>query len=83
MDGLYRRKAKLSGAVLSEELVATRKAATALQGKTLRIINEKTKNEKELHRIALEADSKLGTSCVDESERQFAKEPWTDIVSAG
>ena len=83
VDGLSRRKDKLSKSALQKELEEVKTQAAPLQQKTLRVKSEATKNEKELHRIALEADSMLGTSCVDESERIFAKKPWRDGVSAG
>lgn len=83
--GLSRRKeqVKLSDSDLTRETESLRQRAKKLQTKTLKVISETTKNQKELYRIALEADSKLKTSCVDELERELSKEPSTDKGTAG
>lgn len=73
----------MSESEVAHEIAKSRKLASTLLDKTLRVKANKTKNEKEILRIALQADSKLGTSCVYEAERQLEKEPWTDKVSAG
>jgi len=84
-DGLSRRKehGKLSGSDLSQQIDSLRTQAQYLQTKTLKIIQEATKNQTELHRIALRADARLHTSCADDASREFSKEPWTDKGSAG
>lgn len=83
IDGLSRRKDKLSNVAVTKELSETRKQATVLENKTLRINAEAMKNEKELHRIAFLADTRLGTACVEHSYRQFTLEPWVDRFSTG
>jgi len=84
-DGLVRCKqhGKLGMEKLTREAETLRRRAKYLQTKTLRFGSEATENQKELHRIALKADAKLRTSCVDDSEREFAKEPWNDTGSSG
>jgi len=84
-NGLSRVKesGKLSNRSLQQKCKNIRKQAIDLQTKTLKIMKEATKNRKELHRIALKADSKLRTTCVEEAERDFTKEPWTEMGSAG
>ena len=82
-DGLLRRRDKMSDTAVSNQLSETRRLATVLENKTIRINVEAMKTEKELRRIAFLADTKLGTVCVDQAERQFSKEPWVDKVSTG
>jgi len=78
-----RDKGTLSESSIDREVAALRKQARALQVQTLQVMKETTKNQKELNRIAMLADSKLGTSTVDELSREFVKEPWTDQGSSG
>ena len=73
----------MSESEVADEIAKSRKLASTLLDKTLRVKADATKNEKEIRRIALQADSKLGTKVSAESERHFGKEPWTDKVSAG
>jgi SPX domain protein involved in polyphosphate accumulation len=84
VDGLSQRRNKISDTTVLKEIRETRKQVNILQNETLRINAEATKNEKEIHRIALLADTKLVlTSCVDQSKRRFCKEPWADKFSTG
>ena len=82
-DGLLRSRDKMSDTAVSNQLSETRRLATVLEDKTIRINAEAMKTEKELRRIAFLADTKLRTACVDQADRQFSKEPWVDKVSTG
>jgi len=84
-DGLSRRRdhGKLPGNLVEKECRSLRERASSLQTKTLKIVRYATTNQKEFSRIAFRADSKLGTSCKRESEREFSKSPWTDTGSSG
>jgi len=84
-DGLSRRKehGKLSGSSLAQEVDSLQQQAKNLQKQTLKRLKETMKNQNELQRLALKADSKLKTSCMDECEREFSKNPWSDSASAG
>jgi hypothetical protein len=83
-DRLSQRRKKISDTAMLKEIKETRKQVYILQDETLRINAEATKNEKQIHRIALLADTKLAlTSCVDQSKRWFCKEPWADKFSTG
>jgi hypothetical protein len=68
---------------LEKELARIKSEAVSLQDRVLRLKQIIRHNADELTRIALEADGKLGTAALDETERYFNKEPWTDDVSSG
>lgn len=68
---------------IDRQVIALRKQARELQVQTLQVMKDTTKNQKELNRVAMVADSKLGTSAADELSREFIKEPWTDHGSSG
>jgi SPX domain protein involved in polyphosphate accumulation/uncharacterized membrane protein YidH (DUF202 family) len=84
-NGLSRRKklGTVSGTVLADEVAALRRLARNAQNKTLKAIREHNKTQQELLRLALKADSKLGTACQDECERELTREPWADEGSSG
>ena len=84
-NGLSKRKdlGTVTGPSLKTELESVKRQAKDLQDKTIKKIRENAKTQNELQRIALKADSKLRTPCVDECERAFAKEPWSDDASSG
>jgi len=77
-DGLSR--SNMDKDSLAKELEEIKSDAVSLQGRVLRLKQSTKRNAEELTRIALEADSKLGTSAVAEAERWFANEPWADDV---
>ena len=80
-DGLSRRN--MQADALAKELAEIKRDATSLQGRVIRLKQVTRRNADELTRIALEADSMLGTAAHAEAERYFVKEPWADDVISG
>jgi len=68
---------------LAKELSRIKREGLSLQDRVLRLKQITRQNADELTRIALEADAKLGTAVLNETERYFQKEPWADDVSSG
>jgi hypothetical protein len=84
-NGLMSKSSRksLDSSALAKELARIKSEGISLQDRVLRLKQITRHNADELTRIALEADAKLGTAVLGETERYFQKEPWTDDVSSG